>query len=75
MEATADTSPTLPYAKIIIAQLRVAQMMIPRSALIPTEKISMQDSHHFNMAGHKDWAIRGMTIMKMNGWAAPWASP
>jgi hypothetical protein len=72
MEATADTSPNLPYAKVIIAQLRVAAMNIPRAALIPTDKISMQDSHHFTMAGHHDWAMRGMQIMKDRGWA-PWA--
>jgi hypothetical protein len=47
-------------------------MNIPRAALIPTDKISMQDSHHFTMAGHHDWAMRGMQIMKDKGWA-PWA--
>jgi hypothetical protein len=72
MEATGDTSPDLPYAKIIIAQLRVATMKISRSALIPTDKLGMEGSHHFNMAGHKDWGLRGLQIMKDKGWA-PWA--
>jgi hypothetical protein len=72
MEATGDTSPTLPYAKIIIAQLRVAQMKIPRAALIPTEMLGMEGSHHFNMAGHREWGLRGVQIMKDMGWA-PWA--
>src|SRR5205085_9755022 len=74
MEATGDTSPMLPYAKIIIAQLRVAEMKIPRAALIPTEKLGMEGSHHFNMAGHQEWGLRGLQIMKAMGWAAPWAT-
>jgi hypothetical protein len=72
MEATGDTAPTLPYAKIIIAQLRVAQMTISRAALIPTDKLEMEGSHHFNMAGHREWGLRGIQIMKEKGWA-PWA--
>jgi hypothetical protein len=72
MEATGETSPDLPYAKIIIAQLRVATTKITRSALIPTEKLGMEGSHHFNLAGHKEWGIRGMQILKDKGWA-PWA--
>jgi hypothetical protein len=72
MEATGDTSPDLPYAKIIIAQLRVATTKITRSALIPTEQLGMEGSHHFNMAGHKEWGTRGMQILKDKGWA-PWA--
>jgi len=73
MEATGDTAPTQPYAKIIIAQLRVAQMNITRSALIPTDKLEMEGSHHFNMAGHREWALRGFQIMKAMGWA-PWSN-
>jgi hypothetical protein len=72
MEATGETSPTLPYAKIIIAQLRVATMKIPRSALIPTERLGMEGSHHFNMVGHHEWGARGIAVLKSNGWA-PWA--
>jgi hypothetical protein len=72
MEATGDTSPDLPYAKIIIAQLRVAVEKIPRAALIPTEKLGMEGSHHFNMSGHHEWGQRGIQIMKDKGWA-PWA--
>ncbi len=72
MTATGDTSPNLPYAKIIIAQLRIAAMNIPRSALIPTDMLPIEGSHHFTMAGHKEWALRGIQIMKDKGWA-PWA--
>jgi hypothetical protein len=72
MTATGDTSPNLPYAKIIIAQLRIAVMNIPRSALIPTDMLPIEGSHHFTMAGHKEWALRGMQIMKQKGFA-PWA--
>jgi hypothetical protein len=72
MEATGDTSPQLPYAKIIIEQLRVATGKITRSALIPTEGLGMDGSHHFNLAGHKEWGTRGVQILKDKGWA-PWA--
>lgn len=72
MEATGETSPDLPYAKIIIAQLRQATMKIPRSALIPTENLGMDGTHHFNLAGYRVWATRGVQIMKEKGWA-PWS--
>jgi hypothetical protein len=72
MEATGDTSPDLPYAKIIIQQLRQAQMTIPRSAIIPTEKLGMDGSHHFNLAGYRDFGLRGVQILQQQGWA-PWA--
>jgi hypothetical protein len=73
MEATGETSPTLPYAKIIIAQLRVARDTIARSELIPTERIDMEGSHHFSMVGHHEWARRGVQLLKSKGWA-PWAN-
>jgi hypothetical protein len=72
MEATGDTSPNLPYAKIVIAQLRIAETKIPRAALIPTNQLGMEGSHHFNLAGHKEWGLRGIQILKDKGWA-PWA--
>jgi hypothetical protein len=74
MEATGETAPDLPYARIIIAQLREATSKIPRSALIPTEDVGMDGSHHFNLAGYREWGLRGVRILQEKGWA-PWAAP
>jgi hypothetical protein len=73
MEATGDTSPDLPYARIIIQELREAQGRIPRSAIIPTEDLGMDGSHHFDLEGHREWGERGVQILEEKGWA-PWAA-
>jgi hypothetical protein len=36
-----------------------------------TGEIAMQDDHHFDFAGQKLWAERGVEIMSMRGWL-PW---
>jgi hypothetical protein len=72
MEASGDTSPDLPYAKIIIQQLREAQARIPRAAIIPTEDVGMDGTHHFNLDGYREWGRRGVQLLKEKGWA-PWA--
>lgn len=46
-------------------------MRIPRCAIIPTDGLGMEDDHHFNMAGQKDWSDRAMKILVDKGWA-PW---
>jgi hypothetical protein len=28
----------------------------------------MQDDHHFDMQGHKDWAARVVMLMQSKGW-------
>jgi hypothetical protein len=28
----------------------------------------MQDDHHFNFDGHKEWAKRALTMMQQKGW-------
>jgi hypothetical protein len=28
----------------------------------------MQDDHHFDMQGQKDWADKVIMVMKSNGW-------
>jgi hypothetical protein len=47
---------------------------VPRSALIPTDGFPMQDTHHFNLAGHKLWAEAGIKLLLDRGWA-PWKRP
>ena len=54
------------------AQIKLAQSMIPKSAIIPTDKIEMRDDHHYTMRGHKTWGDTIVEIIDKNGWA-PWA--
>ena len=68
----ADIHPTSEFGKLIIAQLQMVPGKTPRSAIIPTDGLPMQDTHHFNMAGHKGWAERAIGILVERGWA-PWA--
>ena len=64
-----DIAPNSTNGMTISAQLRMASEKIPRAALIPTDGLPMQDTHHFNMAGHKGWAERAIDILSMKGWA------
>jgi hypothetical protein len=42
-------------------------------AIIPTDQITLEDDHHFTLAGHKLWVERGVQIMIDRGWF-PWAT-
>jgi hypothetical protein len=42
--------------------------MIQNLVLVPTDGLSMQDDHHFDMQGHKDWAARVIMLMQSKGW-------
>ncbi len=72
--ALGDWLPSNPGPMEVIQQLQRVIAEVPRSALIPTTDIPMQDDHHFNLLGHKIWAERGLAILKEKGWA-PWAAP
>jgi hypothetical protein len=63
--------PTSPFGKAIITQLRALPGKMNHAALIPTDGLPMQDDHHYNMAGHKEWAARGFQLLREHGWA-PW---
>ena len=67
-----DIHPTSPFGQLIIAQIQMVPGKTPRSAVIPTDGLPMQDTHHFDMAGHKGWAERAVQILIDRGWA-PWA--
>ena len=71
--ALGEFLPSNPGPMQVIEQLRRVVAEVPRSALIPTEEIPMQDDHHFNLLGHKIWGERALTILKDSGWA-PWAA-
>jgi len=70
----ADVAPSTDFAKLIIAQIKLIPGKTARSAVIPTDGLPMEDNHHYNMAGHKLWAERGMKLLVDHGWA-PWAAP
>ena len=38
----------------------------PRARCRPTAP--MQDDHHFDMQGHKDWGARVIMLMQSKGW-------
>jgi hypothetical protein len=74
--AQGDLAPTSAVGQIVVPQLHALPDRIPRSVLILTEglPINALDGHHYNLAGHKMWAERGMALLKMKGWM-PWAAP
>jgi hypothetical protein len=45
--------------------------VVSNSAIVPTEDIAMQDDHHFNLDGQKEWSRRVLEIMQQKGWF-PW---
>jgi hypothetical protein len=72
--ARAGVGPDSEAGRIIIPQIRVLPTRIPRSAVVPTEGLSINpaDEHHLDMAGNKEWVERAFGLMKANGWI-PWA--
>jgi hypothetical protein len=54
------------YALIEMLPARISNLV-----LIPTNQVPMRDDHHFDMAGQKMWADRGIQLMIDRGWF-PW---
>jgi hypothetical protein len=73
MGATGRFRPTTPEATLAREQLQVAQQNIPRSLIIPTDRLPMSDNHHFDLTGYKLWAERAFDLMKQAGWT-PWST-
>jgi len=70
--ATGDElSPTGTFAQQIIPQIRKIPSVVANSALVPTDGLAMQDDHHFNLDGHREYVKRLLSIMKDKGWF-PW---
>ena len=67
-----DIAPANAFGRLLISQMEMIPGKTARSALIPTDGLAMEDDHHFNMAGHKLWAERGIDLLVERGWA-PWA--
>jgi hypothetical protein len=74
MESTEDLAPTGEVGMRFIPQIRSLPMRIARCAIVPTDGLGMQDDHHFDMAGQKDWSDRAMQILVDKNWA-PWPRP
>jgi hypothetical protein len=71
--ATGAFAPTHDYAITTKAQLRIAEMNIPRAAIIPSDGLPMSDDHHYDLTGYKLWAERGFALLRQRGWM-PWGS-
>jgi hypothetical protein len=74
MESTGDLGPDSEVGLRFIPQMRSLPERIARCALVPTDGLGMQDDHHFDMAGQKDWSDRAMQILVDRAWA-PWPKP
>jgi hypothetical protein len=66
-----ELSPTGAFGQKMIPKIREVPNVVSRSAIVPTDGLGMQDDHHFNLDGQKEWSRRLLTIMKDKGWF-PW---
>jgi hypothetical protein len=66
--ATGTLAPTGSVGKVMQPLVRMLPSMISKLVLVPTDGLEMQDDHHFDMQGHKDWSDRVIMLMKSNGW-------
>jgi hypothetical protein len=73
-QAMTDLGPDSEVAQIIMPQLALVPMRIPRAVLIPTDGLPIEeDDHHYTMTGHRLWAERGFDLLaKAN--LIPWAA-
>ena len=56
---------------LMVPLIKKLPSLISNLVLVPTDGIEMQDNHHFDMQGHKDWAARVISLMQSNNWF-PW---
>ncbi len=66
--ATGQLAPTSPTGLLMQPLIKTLPSVVSNLELVPTDGLEMQDDHHFDMQGHKDWAARLITIMKTKGW-------
>jgi len=67
-EASGTLAPNGEVGMLMQPLIRMLPGMVSKLVLVPTDKIEMQDDHHFDMQGHKDWAGRVIMLMKSNNW-------
>lgn len=70
-EATGELAITSAYAQSILPEIRKIPEVVSNSALVATDKLPMEDDHHFNFDGHKIYTMRVLQTMKDKGWF-PW---
>jgi hypothetical protein len=79
MGTTGPLAPTSAFAQAIIPKIHMVTGVVSNSAMIPTDNPiipiqpdnSTNDWHHFNLAGHQEYAKRVLDTMKTKGWF-PW---
>jgi hypothetical protein len=71
MTATGALAPTSAFAQSIIPEIHKIPMVVSNSAIVPTDGLTLQDDHHFDFDGHKEYVRRMLQIMKDRGWF-PW---
>ncbi|HEY4186122.1 MAG TPA: sialate O-acetylesterase [Polyangia bacterium] len=69
--ATGTLAPTGSVGVVMEPLVRMLPGMVSKLVLVPTDGLEMQDDHHFDMQGHKDWANRLVMLMQSNNWF-PW---
>jgi len=69
--ATGQYAITGAYGTVMVPLIKQLPGLISNLVLVPTDGIEMQDNHHFDLQGHKDWAARVIALMQSNNWF-PW---
>lgn len=69
--STGELAPTGSVGKVLMPLVRQVPSVVSNLVLVPTDNLSMQDDHHFDMQGQKDWADRVIALMQGNQWF-PW---
>ena len=69
--ATGQYAITGAYGTVMVPLIKQLPGLISNLVLVPTDGIEMQDNHHFDLQGHKDWAGRVISLMQSNNWF-PW---
>ncbi|MGB8295878.1 MAG: sialate O-acetylesterase [Polyangia bacterium] len=69
--ATGQYAITGAIGTVMVPLIKQLPGLISNLVLVPTDGIEMQDNHHFDLQGHKDWAGRVISLMQSNNWF-PW---
>ena len=69
--ATGQYAITGAYGTVMVPLIKQLPGLISNLVLVPTDGIEMQDNHHFDLQGHKEWAGRVISLMQSNNWF-PW---
>jgi hypothetical protein len=69
--ATGTLAPTGSVGTVMMPLVRSLPGKISNLVLVPTDGLEMQDDHHFDMQGQKDWAAHVISLMQSNSWF-PW---